>query len=229
MIGFGAVDALHDLLVSVVPNDVAFAGGGLERGFPDLFDVEEAVMARASARRRREFVAGRGYARAALAALGCPACPIPVGKDRRPIWPAGYIGSISHTNRLCVAIAAREDDYCGLGIDVETDAPLESDLQRIVCRPEERHQLISTGRAEVDVAKMLFAAKEAMFKAYYPTTNVFLDFCDVLVEFDEWCASFRATLVAGHAPELAGRRCFDGRAGRIDSHLVAAVTIARGA
>jgi 4'-phosphopantetheinyl transferase EntD len=69
--------------------------------------------------------------------------------------------------------------------------------------------------------------KEAVFKAYYPATSAFLDFHEVSVELDERNRSFKATLVAGEKPSLADSRCFFGRVGRAEGHLIAVVTIAR--
>jgi 4'-phosphopantetheinyl transferase EntD len=220
---------LSALLGSMLPYGVAFAGGRLDHPNPTRFEVEETAIARASESRRQEFIAGRSYARTALAALGCQACPIPVNSDRRPVWPDGYIGSISHTRCLCAAIAARNDDYHGLGIDVETEAGLEPELQRIILRPEERSRATISRTSERDLAKLVFVAKEAVFKAYYPATSTFLDFPDVLVEFDPSCQRFRARLTADHAPGLAGRRCFEGRIGWAEAHVVAVVAIARAA
>lgn len=221
-----APDLLH-LLASMLPKDVAFAGGELQHPAPGLFEIEARVIASARGPRRQEFIAGRSYARDALAALGCDACAIPASRDRRPLWPHGYVGSISHSRSLCVAIVARDINYCGLGIDIETDAGLGRDLQRIICRPEERARLGALGSFEEEAAKLVFVAKEAMFKAYYPATNVFLEFSDVLIEFDAPYETFRAKLIPEHAGSLAGLRCFGGRWGRIKSHAVASVTIAR--
>ena len=51
-------------------------------------------------RRRHEFSAGRGCAQAAMAALGVPAEPVFWNRHGAPIWPAGTVGSISHSRTL---------------------------------------------------------------------------------------------------------------------------------
>jgi 4'-phosphopantetheinyl transferase EntD len=217
---------LNELLKSMLPGDVAFAAGAIADAGVDLFDVESAAVAGAVAKRRREFGAGRTYARAALAGLACPPQPIPVGTDRRPIWPRGFIGSISHCDHLCVAIAGRSEAYAGLGIDIEDDKPVEEGMRAIICRPDER-QRAPAGRLSTDGAKLSFVVKEALFKAYYPATSAFLDFHEVSVELDERCQAFTATLVSDDKPALAHSRCFAGRVGRVEGHLVAVVAIAR--
>jgi 4'-phosphopantetheinyl transferase EntD len=217
---------LNELLKSMLPGDIAFAAGAIAHAGVDLFDVESAAVAGAVAKRRREFSAGRAYARAALAALACPPLPIPVGTDRRPLWPRGFIGSISHCDHLCVAIAGRSEAYAGLGIDIEDDEPAEEGMEAIICRPDER-QRAAAARLSTDGAKLFFVVKEAVFKAYYPATGAFLDFHEVSVELDERSHAFTATLVSDDKPALAHSRCFLGRVGRVEGHLVAVIAIAR--
>jgi 4'-phosphopantetheinyl transferase EntD len=215
--------ALPDLLKSMLPPDVAFAAGRVEDARGELFAVEREAVARAVEKRRREFAAGRAYARVALGALGCPPQAIPVAPDRQAVWPVGYVGSISHTDRLCAAIVGRAEAYAGLGIDLEHDAPLKDDLRHMICRPEERGE---AGVPGADAGKLVFVAKEAVFKAYYPATRTFLEFHDVAVAFDAPAQSFEARLV-GDKPAVAGLRRFSGRFGRVDGHIVAVVVIAR--
>ena len=52
-----------------------------------LFPEEEAVVARAVDKRRREFTTARACARTALAGLGLPAAPIGRGERGAPGWP----------------------------------------------------------------------------------------------------------------------------------------------
>jgi 4'-phosphopantetheinyl transferase EntD len=212
---------LHQTLASMLPTDVAYAGGGLDVG-GELFDVERRAVEAAVIKRRREFNAGRSYARQALAALGCPPQPLPVGPTREPKWPFGFVGSISHSNEACAAIAARSERYCGVGLDLESDRPLDNDeMRRSICRPEER-SLAWTGG---DPAKLLFVIKETVFKAYYPVARCFLEFADVLVEVDAARQSFRAELMRKDAPALAGQRSFTGGFAQVDAHLVATLVV----
>jgi 4'-phosphopantetheinyl transferase EntD len=219
------MNGLVNFLRSMLPDDVACAAGTLDEVRADLFDIERNAISRAVAKRRREFRAGRSYARAALAVLGCPPQPIPVGADRRPIWPNGFIGSISHCDQVCAAVAARSEAYAGVGIDIEGDEPVDDGMRALICRPEERQRAAAV-TLSTDGAKLLFVVKEAVFKAYYPATGAFLDFHDVSVDLDERSQAFAATIVGGDKPTLANSRCFLGRISRIEGHLVAAVAIA---
>jgi 4'-phosphopantetheinyl transferase EntD len=216
------VTGLQREIAALLPDDVAVAGGAIDAAADMPFPAETAALERAVDERRREFSMGRTYARQALAMLGCPPGPIPVGSDRRAVWPEGFVGSISHSRRLCAAIAARSSRYVGLGLDLEDDAPIDDEGVRAqICRPEE-------ARDGVDRTKLLFVIKEAVFKAYYPESGAFLEFADVSVTIDPTLRSFVATLVRPELPRLAGLAAFAGGFRCVDGHVMAAVAIARG-
>ena len=68
--------------------------------------------------RRREFLAGRVAAQAALARLGERGL---VGRCRHaPVWPQGFCGSISHSGGIAVAVAASTRQWQALGVDLES-------------------------------------------------------------------------------------------------------------
>jgi 4'-phosphopantetheinyl transferase EntD len=217
-------EPLLEALVEMLPTDVACAGGTFDVSGDELFAVELRAVERAVAKRRREFRAGRIYARRALAALACPPQPLPVGPSRQVIWPPGFLGSISHSDEVCAAIVARCADYCGAGIDLESDRPLDDDgMRALIFRPEER----SIAWSEGDPAKLLFVIKEAVYKAYHPQTNCFLEFSDLSVQIDAAEQSFHAELMRSDAPPLAGRRSFAGNFRRCEQHLVAILLVPR--
>ena len=76
----------------------------MDRG--GLFPEEEALVAGAVTKRREEFAAGRNAARAALAGLGPPPCPLLRAGRRAPAWPQGIVGSITHCSGFCCAVVA---------------------------------------------------------------------------------------------------------------------------
>lgn len=219
---------LCSFLRAVLPDGIGFAAGAIDQRCADLTGLEREAVATASAKRRREFSAGRACARAALAELGCPVREIAVAADRGPIWPEGYVGSITHSDTLCAAIAGFGSTFAGLGLDIEPATPLEENLRPIVCRTDERHRLRPNTGSGFDDAKFLFVAKEAVFKAYYPATRAFLEFQDVRIDLDDQAKSFAATLMNSDIPSVAGLRCFEGRFGVAEAHAVAVVVI-RGA
>jgi 4'-phosphopantetheinyl transferase EntD len=72
-----------------------------------------------------------------------------------------------------------------------------------------------------------FVAKEAFFKAYFPTTRAFLDFQDVRVAVNPANDRFKACLMEASRPSLCGARTFVGRFATLGSHIVAVACIAR--
>ena len=141
----------------------------------------------AVAGRRAEFFAGRAAARAALAELGV--APVGIGRraDRSPDWPAGVIGSMTHTQGLVAVVVAGPDPArgtgagggrVGIGIDAEVDRPLPPAVADRVMDPAERAGLGPD--AERD-GVIVFSAKEAVFKALNPLTGRWLEFEDVSV------------------------------------------------
>lgn len=141
----------------------------------DLWPQEAAAMTRAIPTRRAEFAAGRSAARAAMVELGVPPAAIPIGPDRAPVWPAGLTGSIAHCDGYCIAAVAYKDSIKTLGIDIEPATPLAPDLIDIICTPAERAWLTEQPDPGL-TAKMIFSAKEAVYKAQYPLTGSIIGF-----------------------------------------------------
>src|SRR5947208_1552294 len=112
------VAAFRDL----VTDGVAVEGGDFKLADSNPPLEEEAYLGNVVPARRREFRAGRLYARQALRGLGIPETAIPIGPDRAPIWPKGVVGSISHSRNLCAAVVGLSADYLGIGIDIEDDS-----------------------------------------------------------------------------------------------------------
>ncbi|MQS37792.1 4'-phosphopantetheinyl transferase, partial [Streptomyces katsurahamanus] len=73
----------------MLPHDVASAWAFDDTADIPLFPEEEAALARAVERRRREFTTVRGCARRALAGLGLSAAPLVPGVRGAPVWPDG--------------------------------------------------------------------------------------------------------------------------------------------
>jgi len=164
-----------------------------------LFPEEETCVARAIERRRREFAAGRRLARSLLAEWGRAEMPIPSSPDRTPIWPEDHVGSIAHAAGLCAAAVALQKDFASIGIDVEPEAPLETELWPIIAGGNEREWLERTSKDRRGVfARLLFCAKEAVYKAWFVLTRAPLEFHGVMVTFSEGLGRFDATICPTH-------------------------------
>ena len=159
---------------------------------PPLLPVELSAAAHMGEKRRREFAAGRHCARKALACLGEGPIALPVGAGRAPVWPPGFTGSISHTDDIAIAAVARRSELRSLGIDLESADPLEPDLLELVCRQEERAALTASNMDAELSAKLIFSAKESVYKCLWPLTGIFLEFHDIGIRIDPVAHRFTA-------------------------------------
>jgi 4'-phosphopantetheinyl transferase EntD len=148
-----------------------------------LFPEELESIRHAVPKRVGEFAAGRACARQALAGLGYRRVPLPAGPDRRPVWPNGIVGSISHTDGFCVAVAARAGCVTAIGIDVERTGRIEERIWKSICTPEELSWLRRRPPGDQPIlATILFSAKESFFKCQFGSTGLRPDFTEVAIE-----------------------------------------------
>jgi 4'-phosphopantetheinyl transferase EntD len=187
-----------------------------------LFGAEVRSLGRAVGRRRREFTTGRACTREALARLGLPPTAVGSGTRGEPLWPAGVVGSITHCDGYRACAVAHARDVRALGVDAEVHAPLPADVLDVVASPAERRAL-SEHPEGLPWDRLLFSAKEAVFKAWYPLTGRELDFEDVELRIDARGGTFEA-LVLVDAPELGGESRLRGR-WRMDGAFVATAVV----
>ncbi len=189
-------DKLYLALRDLFPPEVAVAVRDPRLPHTGLLPEEESAIGGAVERRRREFAAGRAAARQAMDALGLPKRPIPMGRDRAPVWPEGVVGSISHSDAFCLAAVARSDRVLALGVDVEPDLPLEETLWDSVLTPDELAWLSARPAGERGrLARLIFSAKECVYKARYPLTRTLHGFTDMRVDLDLPAGAYRAVLL----------------------------------
>ena len=193
-----------------------------------MFPAEAAVVAHAAAPRRCEFATVRYCARRALHRIGIPPAPILPDADGAPRWPAGVVGSMTHCAGYRAAVVARSDRFRGIGIDAEPHAALPQPACDLVLRGEERWRLRRLAEADPDLHwdRIIFCAKEAVYKACFPSTRRWLDFADISVTVHA-DGVFQARLLVSE-PRV-GNADRDGLAGRwvVDHGLVVAATSVR--
>jgi enterobactin synthetase component D len=181
--------------------------------FPSMGIPPELVSATET--RRRQFVAGRYCAERALQALGVKPVRASVPRDPAgaPLWPAGVVGSITHTGTLAAAAAAWQDDLLGLGIDCEpivTEAQARR-LNGSVVLPEETRLGESVFQPAVWFT-VVFSAKESVFKCLYPLVGRRFDYaCVALERYHAPTGAFHARLLADLSPALREGRTIAGR------------------
>jgi len=146
-----------------------------------------------SKKRQAEYLAGRYCAIHALGALPDASARFPttqleiqlgiqlgIQKDRSAHWPTGTVGSISHSHSRAIAIAARNKDYWGIGVDCET---LLSDLSATEIAPWVLHRNDLNCKTEQPLRyglliTLIFSAKESLFKALSPSDKNITGFGD---------------------------------------------------
>jgi len=165
-----------------------------------LLPEEQRAMARAVKKRLHEFTSGRLAARQAMAELSHPPAAIPMAPDRSPVWPDGLVGSITHSDDICIAAVAQSGLGRSIGIDIEPDTPLDPDLEEVICTPSERDWLdTQPSDRRGYLAKQIFCMKESVYKALYPLTGQVIGFDEVEIEFPARRVTFAGKLTEFHA------------------------------
>jgi len=184
-----------------------------------LLPEEEHIVAKAVEKRRREFTTARHCARAALGRLGVAPVAILSGRLHEPLWPAGIVGTITHCTGYRGVVVAEGSAVTTVGIDAEPNEPLANGVLAAVALPDERVHVaeLLEARPEIRWDRMLFCAKEAVYKAWFPLAQRWLDFEDAVVTLRPGPAgmasgTFEARLLVV-GPRVGGRRItgFTGR------------------
>ena len=177
------MSVLPTRLSAVVPDSVVAAE--LYSDPPDLKPLpdEEPLIARSVTKRRNEFVTVRHCARLALGELGLPAAPILKGDKGEPRWPEGAVGSLTHCDGYRGAVVGRAGQVRSVGIDAEPHGDLPDGVLDAVSLAAERRELAAMPDG-LHWDRILFCAKEATYKAWYPLTRRWLGFEDAHIVFD---------------------------------------------
>ncbi|MFF5258029.1 4'-phosphopantetheinyl transferase [Actinomadura viridis] len=184
------------MIEEILPGAVVSAESFGDLADAEPYPAERAAVAAAPPARRREFATTRACARRALGGLGLPAGPVPPGERGAPCWPAGVVGSMTHCAGYRAAAVARGTDVRALGIDAEPHGPLPGRVLRAITGDAERAALAGLAAALPGTHwdRLLFSAKEAVYKVWFPLTARSLGFRHVTVEFDPAGNGFAAGL-----------------------------------
>jgi len=202
---------IEKLLPAPVRTAEAFDDAPLSEMFPE----EWAQVANAVPKRQREFGTVRGCARRALAELGFAPAPLLPGPNREPQWPDGVVGAMTHCAGYRAVAVARAAEVRTIGLDAEPNLPLnDPGVVDLVTLPEERTQIrrLAALQPEVCWDRLVFSAKESVYKAWFPLTRRWLDFEEALLTLDPTNATFTARLLVP-GPVVDGRELteFSGR------------------
>jgi len=161
-----------------------------------LFPEEEQIIARAVAVRRREYATVRSCARSCLERLGYPPVPILPGVGGAPTWPAGVQGSMTHCAGYAAAAVGPVPQISAIGIDAEPDVPLPDGVLDLIATAAERDSLAVAGMepGSPNWDRLLFSAKEAVYKAWFPLVGEWLDHQQAEIIFGPENGAFAALL-----------------------------------
>jgi 4'-phosphopantetheinyl transferase EntD len=190
-----------------------------------LWPEEHAHLGEVAEGRRRDFVNGRWCAHQAIVALGHEPRPILAGEQRQPLWPHGLVGSITHTEGYVAAAVGARSLVASVGIDAEPDAPLPTGVLSRIGFDDEL-DWVGAGQAGMGVEhadRLLFCAKEAVYKAWHPVAERWLGFSEARLSFDTDAGRFEASIrVDGPIERMVGRYA------AVDGFIVAAIELPAG-
>jgi 4'-phosphopantetheinyl transferase EntD len=135
------------------------------------------------AKRRNKFITVRYCARQALGELGVPPVPVLKSDKGEPCWPDGVVGSLTHCTGYRGAAVGRRSQVRSVGIDAEPHDVLPKGVLDAISLPKERAELQAMPDG-LHWDRILFCAKEATYKAWFPVTHRWLGFEDAHITFD---------------------------------------------
>jgi len=143
-----------------------------------LLETEAKTIDSSVPEKRRASGTARIVGRHLLKQLGVPEGAIPKRVSGAPLWPDGVTGSFAHDNVVAVAAAGLRKNVGAVGIDVEPATSLPDDMFELVTTAQERSHI----ERDPYRGRLLFAAKEAVYKAVHPLDGKFLDYPDIEVD-----------------------------------------------
>ena len=139
----------------------------------------------------------------------------------------GVIGSISHCETMCIVAVTKLSNsrLKSLGIDVEPNRSIGSDLTKQIASDKEISQLLDSRLGFGKSARLLFSAKEAIYKCLFPITNKFLEFTDIDVKIDFVESRFHIESGSSSLLNVLNRYNVSGRFIINDNHIITAADL----
>jgi len=182
----------------ILPSGIAAAETFEDDADAELYPQERAFIARAAESRRREFATARGCARTALARLGRPPVAVLPGPGGAPQWPEGVTGSITHCAGYRAAAVGLTTDVASLGVDAEPNEALpDHGMLELIALGEERVRLDELAASVPGICwdRLLFCAKESIYKAWFPLARCWLGFESADIVIDPRGGTFTSRLL----------------------------------
>ena len=194
-----------------------------------LLSEEHAVAESCDSQKRRaEFTMGRIYAHWALSRFGLESEPILRNHEtREPCWPDSVRGSITHSAGFAAVAVGFKKEIKGVGIDLESYSRLvDFKIRRHVCVDSELEWLESLPNKQANRAlRIIFSAKESIFKCIYPGTKTYLSFKDAAVSVNETEKNFSFIIFKSFPGIIQHGLPHHGRYSEMDKMLLTSVYI----
>ena len=181
-----------------------------------------------SQKRRAEFTTGRIFAHEALSKFGLESEPILRNPEtREPCWPDSVWGSITHSTGFAAVAVGLKKDIKGVGIDMESlSRSVDFNIRRHVCVDSELEWLESLPTKHANRAlRIIFSAKESIFKCIYPGTKTYLTFKDAAVSVNETEKNFSFIIFKSFPGIIQQGFLHHGRYSEMDKMLLTSVYI----
>ena len=168
------------------------------------------------------------FAHKALSKFGLESEPILRNPEtREPCWPNSVWGSITHSAGFAAVAVGLKKEIKGIGIDLESfSRSVDFKIRRHVCVNSELKWLESLPTKQATRAlRIIFSAKESIFKCIYPGTKTYLSFKDAAVSVNETEKKF-SFIILKSFPSII-QQCFPhhGQYSEIDKMLLTSIYI----
>jgi 4'-phosphopantetheinyl transferase EntD len=183
-------------------------------GMECLLLEEKALVKGASDKRKKDFATGRFCARKALSHFNVMGVPILNDKSRKPLWPQGFVGSISHCPGLYGAAVAELGACRSLGFDMESlRRKVEEDyIMGIILHPDEQQERWDLPEKEAGLRTLtIFSIKECFFKCMFPLVGKYIGFKSVRCRLKENTGTFVVHIMKDISREFSAGTEVSGR------------------
>lgn len=187
----------------------------------NLYPEEMTIIGHNAVQKRKiEFCLGRAAAHSALCIINVYNTPVRKGNHNEPLWPRGIVGAISHCDKIALAAVASKEKTAGIGIDIERmDPSIKEDIAKEVCTAKELDWVNKINDERLKRMLMIFSAKESTFKAFFPITNLFLNFSDAELSWNEAKGSFSGKLLTSVGEDYCRGYIFEVGCRIIDKYI----------
>lgn len=148
----------------------------------NLSKYEDLFKGKFRGKRLNEFLAGRWCAHQAVREYDNSFDKI-IGISKRgvPLWPEGFVGSISHSKGCAVATVLNSDKLL-IGIDIEEIVSFRrvEIIEKTILNEKEREMISKccTNSEKQFLSTLIFSAKESLYKALNVKSSIYIHYLE---------------------------------------------------